>query len=91
MSDEIKPGDYYEDCAYHPCVCIKVDDDDIYGISLVDGSAGRECSKTHCGVVKITFKEACELRFYGPKNVDIEPKDRWWLPEDESVSFYIPE
>jgi hypothetical protein len=38
--DQIKPGDYYEDCGYHPCICVSVnaEDDEILGISLVDGS-----------------------------------------------------
>ena len=88
---DIEVGDYYEDCAYHPCVCIRVDDDDLYGISLVDGSAGRQCSKTHCGVVKISFKRACELRFYGPDNVDIDPKHRWWPEVDKYTHLYIPD
>lgn len=46
-----KPGDYYEDCAYHPCLCIAVDGQGgISGISLVDGSSPRCCDIAQCGV-----------------------------------------
>lgn len=36
-------GGLYEDCAYHPCLCIKVDEAgrDVTGISLIDGSLPR--------------------------------------------------
>ena len=33
-----KPGDIYEDCAYHPCLCTAVDGYGISGISLIGGS-----------------------------------------------------
>jgi hypothetical protein len=37
---QIKIGDIYEDCGFHPCLCVKIDeeDDEVQGISLVDGS-----------------------------------------------------
>ncbi len=58
----IKPGDIYEDCQYHPCLCIGIDDetDDIgvWGISLIDGSYPRSCSLEHCGVIKMTPEDA---------------------------------
>lgn len=58
----IQPGDIYEDCAYHPCLCTEVEDegDDISvsGISLIDGSYPRPCSLNHCGVIKMTLEEA---------------------------------
>jgi len=87
---EIKVGEYYEDCSYHPCVCIRVDGDELFGISLVDGSAGRCCSIINCGVVKLSLKEACELRFYGPKDVEIPENERWWPTIDETTHLYIP-
>lgn len=34
---DIRPGDFYEDCAYHPCLCIRVFEDEVSGISLADG------------------------------------------------------
>ena len=53
------PGDFYEDCRYHPMLCIAVDEDedDLDGISLIDGFIG-SCSLTHCGVQSLTFEEA---------------------------------
>lgn len=83
-----KPGDYYEDCCYHPCLCIYVDGDDITGLSLVDGDTPRHCSIKHCGIEKLSLNEAINLRMKGPppnvKNYLIEfYKDKsdwkpWW-------------
>src|SRR5262249_47645506 len=52
---DIRPGDLFEDCRYHPCLCYDVSDDGeaIFGISLVDGSTW-QCSLAHCGVRKLT-------------------------------------
>jgi hypothetical protein len=55
---KIKKGDIYLDCGYHPVICEEIDGDDITGISMVDGSRPRSCSIRHCGVQKITKKEA---------------------------------
>ena len=58
MSERIQPGDFYEDCRFHPMLCVSAHaDDDLVGISLVNGFMG-SCSPTHCGVVPLTFPEA---------------------------------
>jgi hypothetical protein len=43
-------GAVYEDCAFHPVLCTYVSEknDEIQGISLVDGSEPRACSLSHC-------------------------------------------
>ena len=81
---QLSPGDLYEDCSFHPVVCVEVDydRDEIFGISLIDGSYVRSCSLRFCGVRKLTIKEAWKIRRYGPP----EPQDqdripsekRWW-------------
>ena len=75
---DLRPGDIYEDCAYHPCLCVRVDDDDVEGISLVDGSYPRSCSIAHCGVRRLTPEEAWVWRISGPPDVDLEARYRWW-------------
>jgi hypothetical protein len=77
---EIKLGDYYEDCAYHPCICmhINAEADEILGISLVDGSYPRACSITHCGVQKLTLEEALKWKLFGPENGVVREEKRWW-------------
>lgn len=57
---DYKAGVIYEDCAYHPCLCINVsiEADEIWGVSLVDGSYPRSCSLWHCGVWKMTLADA---------------------------------
>jgi len=77
---QIKLGDYYEDCAYHPCICVKInaEDDEILGISLVDGTYPRACSIRHCGVQKLTLEEALKWKLYGPENGTICDEKRWW-------------
>lgn len=84
-ADELKPGDFYEDCAYHPCLCTRTLDDAVEGISLVNGSLPRQCGVPHCGVRKLTFEEAVEWRFHGPPDVPPEVEARmtdaqkYWL------------
>lgn len=55
---KISVGDIYEDCAYHPVRCTEVEDDDVTGVSLIDGSSPRSCSIKHCGVRKLTRADA---------------------------------
>lgn len=81
---QLKPGDLFEDCSYHPVLCLGVDysKDHIWGISLVDGSYPRGCSLLHCGVRKLTAKEAWHIKMKGPRDSEarerIKPDRRWW-------------
>jgi hypothetical protein len=75
----IKPGDIYEDCAYHPCVCLAAEsivydggwrgflhlvrDVDLTGVSLWDLSV-RSCSAWHCGVVPLNPVELLKSLYY---------------------------
>ncbi|MDP9123426.1 MAG: hypothetical protein M3N82_02320 [Pseudomonadota bacterium] len=45
----LSPGDLYEDCSFHPVVCVEVDydRDEIFGISLIDGSYMRSWLAAH--------------------------------------------
>lgn len=58
----IRPGDIYEDCQYHPVLCLENVAGDLAGISLIDGSGPRCCSQFHCGVRKLTLREAEEIK-----------------------------
>jgi hypothetical protein len=68
---DIQPGDLFEDCRYHPCLCYDISDDgtSIFGISLVDGST-IQCSILHCGVRKLTPAEAWRWKSQGPADDD---------------------
>jgi hypothetical protein len=76
---DLLPGDLFEDCRYHPCLCIEGnspdDVDGVYGISLVDGTPSG-CSISHCSLRKLTVDEAVRWKYYGPNDQVIE--DRWW-------------
>jgi len=74
---DIRPGDLYEDCRYHPCLCYDTDDDGerVFGISLVDGSTW-QCSISGCGVRKLTPAEAWRWKSVGPADVDFEPREQ---------------
>lgn len=87
---DLAPGDYYEDCAYHPCLCIRVLDDEVSGVSLVDGSCPRSCDIKHCGIRKLTLEEALHQKFYGPMDVELEDKNRWWRERDPTAWMYCP-
>lgn len=60
-------GDFYEDCRYHPMVCVSIDrvDGELIGISLIDGKLDR-CDYYHCGIAKLTPKQAVYWRLKGP-------------------------
>lgn len=78
-------GDIYEDCAFHPVLCVGInyEKDEIWGISLIDGSYPRSCSLTHCGIRKLTPAEAWDIRRFGPvkeeDRVRIATEKRWWF------------
>lgn len=60
---DLQVGDLYEDCAYEPLLCVRVDaqSDEVVGISLINGRVG-SCSLNHCGVRRLTLAEAVEIR-----------------------------
>lgn len=80
----INVGDVFEDCSFHPVLCLGVDDreGDLWGISLIDGSYPRSCSFIHCGVRKLTLEEAWSIKMNGPSTEAnaalIDPDRRWW-------------
>ena len=78
---DIRVGDYFEDCAFHPCLCILVGDgedkDGVRGISLVNGSI-KSCSVGHCGLRLLTVEEAIYWKLNGPADQVLEEKFRWW-------------
>jgi hypothetical protein len=87
---DIKPGDYYEDCAFHPCLCIRVDSDELLGVSLIDGSYPRGCSIGHCGVRRLTLPEALHWRFFGPRDQTVPEDRQWWYasPKQEWLESF---
>ena len=78
---DLTPGDLFEDCRFHPCLCIEVGDENdpaaVWGISLVDGSASG-CDVRHCGLRKLTLDEAVQWKHGGPSDRELEGKNRWW-------------
>jgi hypothetical protein len=68
---DLEPGEFYEDCRYHPMVCVSLgtDGDELEGISLVTGDIG-SCSLNHCGVVKLTAAEAIQRRLHWDEFVE---------------------
>jgi hypothetical protein len=80
----IRVGDIFEDCAFHPVLCLGADyqEDDLWGILLIDGTYPRSCSFIHCGVRKLSLEEAWSIKMSGPSaEADaalIEPDRRWW-------------
>src|SRR5262245_59789446 len=68
---EIVPGDIYEDTFYHPCLCIAVQNKEVTGISLVDGSYPRAADIGVSDVRKLTSSEAWHWRLFGPVDRDV--------------------
>ena len=81
---KLKPGDIYESCSYHPVLCLGVNykKDEIWGISLIDGTYPRMCSLVHCGVRKLTPRQAWEIKMRGPLDSNdrerVSEERRWW-------------
>jgi hypothetical protein len=86
-ADRIKRGEFYEDCRYHPMLCVQPsppDDDELVGISLIDGAIGA-CSEDHCGVVRLTTEEAIERKlnwkeFAHQNGLPLAPAHPGWQP-----------
>ena len=78
----ISPGEIYEDSAYHPCLCLGVEDGQVWGISLIDGSQPRSCDLRMSGVRLLTLQEAWGIKCHGPTDAearaDYPPEHRWW-------------
>jgi hypothetical protein len=78
----IAPGEIYEDCAFHPCLCMGSGNGEVWGISLIDGSQPRSCDLRVCGVRILTPEEAWDIKCHGPADADVRadyPQDRrWW-------------
>ena len=91
---ELRPGDFYEDCAYHPCRCIGARMGMVDGISLVDGSFPRQCAVPQCGVRKLTPEEAITWKLYGPPHVPPESEmtdsQKYWLKGRSRAAHFWP-
>lgn len=74
----IKPGEIYEDPFYHPCLCVRVENKEVTGISLVDGSYPRAADLGASAVRKLTVEEAWEWRRRGPIDMNVPAEVRWW-------------
>lgn len=78
----IVPGQIYEDCSSHPCLCIGTDDGAVWGISLIDGSQPRSCDLRACGVRILSVEEAWRIKQDGPTDpqtrASYPPERRWW-------------
>lgn len=61
LSGEIRVGDLYTDCSGFPLKCTLSKGDDLEGISLIDGSGPRCCSRYNCGPEKISEEKANQL------------------------------
>src|SRR5262245_12615436 len=92
----LRPGDLFEDCLYHPVLCLGVNykNDEIWGVSLVDGSYPRACSLLHCGVRRLTAKEAWQIKMKGPRDREVRqriaPDRRWWTRTETSDDAALP-
>lgn len=84
----LTPGGLYEDCAYHPCLTMGVDgeQDDIWGISLIDGTWPRSCSLRCCGVVSLSLAQAWCWKMRGPQypGDEVEITRHWWTGDSEN-------
>ena len=92
----LKVGDIYESCSYHPVLCLGVDykEDEIWGISLIDGTYPMACSLIHCGIRKLTAKQAWRIRTCGPDDEEVRkgiPRNRrWWNLDTQKKSEAWP-
>ena len=67
-TESIQPGDFYEDCFFHPCLCVSAENGELTGVSLVDGSFPRACHEAQWHVRQLSLDEAMHWKFLGPLN-----------------------
>ena len=91
----IKVGDIYESCSYHPVLCLGVDykKDEIWGVSLIDGIYPISCSLLCCGVRKLSPKQAWEIKMHGPLDIEVRTgmsmQNRWWNANTEITTYKV--
>jgi hypothetical protein len=62
----IKVGEVYEDCDYNIVLCLKAEDGELSGISLIDGSYPHSCDEQLCSVERIPLAQVTSIRLnYG--------------------------
>jgi hypothetical protein len=63
-SADFQIGGFFEDCRYEPMICVNVsvDEDDLVGISLIDGRGPASCSIAHCGPEILTIGQAVWIK-----------------------------
>jgi hypothetical protein len=85
QAEAIRPGDFYEDGFFHPCLCTSADAESVSGISLIDGSAPRTCDVKLGGVRKLTLDQVVKWKQSGPQDIDEPwcplPDHQWWWPK----------
>jgi hypothetical protein len=96
----LRPGDIYESCSFHPVLCLGVDYklDEIWGVSLIDGTYPQSCSLLHCGVRKLSLEESWQIKTSGPVDAAVRDRislERRWWPKGarkpiSSVRFVAP-
>jgi hypothetical protein len=75
---DIRAAEIYEDAFFHPCLCLGVVDGQAWGISLIDGAYPRHADLRVSGTSKLTLEEAWEWRMRGPRDIVMDPHNRWW-------------
>jgi len=91
LRKKLKMGVLYEDCRFHPMVCIGVNwrTGSLLGISLIDGSVSN-CDVDHCGVTLLTPFQAMRNRLYGLPKKQVEKMEAFheeWL-DKKSLKEY---
>lgn len=86
QSTDIQPGDIYEDSMSHPCLCTRKEGDELFGISLIDGSYPRSEDLKHHSIIRtLTIEEAWHWRLYGPRDKTLSVSQRWWEPKSGAL------
>lgn len=77
------PGTLIENCNYHPCIVLRIDEfGDIDAWDLI-GQHETSCSLWHCGIVKLTPDEVQEcLRLHRDGGNKALAMNRGWSPEN---------
>jgi len=74
----ISPGDFFEDTDLHPVVCLDSSGEDLFSVSLVDGSCRKHKSKDAIGLLKLSIADAIAWKFSGPGSKKDLISKPWW-------------
>jgi hypothetical protein len=88
----IKPGDLFEDEDLHPVVCLDSSGENLFSVSLIDGTCREHKSKDTARLLRLSVADAIAWKFSGPGSKKELISKPWWRSNKgiDPVASYYP-